>query len=188
MSSVDEHLIFIESDATEEDEGRLVECRICQEEEERFNLEAPCGCSGSAKYAHRKCVQRWCNEKGNTVCEICCQPYESGYTVNVQEERYASLEISEEFVGERVLAGDDEDYFERNTIKAAAACRSAAIMLMALLLLRHALSVVVENTQEDATLFCMFVLVRAGGFLLPCYLMARALNILQNRRQRRDRS
>ncbi|KAG5531546.1 hypothetical protein RHGRI_026225 [Rhododendron griersonianum] len=24
-------------------------------------------------YAHRRCIQRWCNEKGNTVCEICHQ-------------------------------------------------------------------------------------------------------------------
>jgi len=23
------------------------------------------------QYAHRKCVQRWCNEKGDTTCEIC---------------------------------------------------------------------------------------------------------------------
>ncbi|CAN6452549.1 unnamed protein product [Victoria cruziana] len=188
MSSVDEHLVLIQYDATEEEEGRFIECRICQEEEERFNLEAPCGCSGSAKYAHRKCVQRWCDEKGNTVCEICRQPYESGYTVNVQEERYASLEISEEFSGERVPLGGDDDNFERSTVRAAAACRSAAIMLMALLLLRHALSVMVEQTEENSALFCMFVLVRAGGLLLPCYVMARALNVLQSRRQRMDRS
>lgn len=25
------------------------------------------------QYAHRSCVQRWCNEKGNTMCEICQQ-------------------------------------------------------------------------------------------------------------------
>lgn len=23
------------------------------------------------QYAHRKCVQRWCNEKGDIICEIC---------------------------------------------------------------------------------------------------------------------
>ncbi|RWV85594.1 hypothetical protein GW17_00052604 [Ensete ventricosum] len=69
--------------------GKLVECRICQEEDEDCNLEIPCSCCGSLKfiwccsfcvigyrlllvqYAHRKCVQRWCNEKGDTVCEIC---------------------------------------------------------------------------------------------------------------------
>lgn len=25
------------------------------------------------QYAHRKCVQRWCNEKGDITCEICHQ-------------------------------------------------------------------------------------------------------------------
>ncbi|URE31064.1 hypothetical protein MUK42_30096 [Musa troglodytarum] len=53
--------------------GKLVECRICQEEDEDCNMEIPCSCCGSLKYAHRKCVQRWCNEKGDTVCEICLQ-------------------------------------------------------------------------------------------------------------------
>jgi hypothetical protein len=24
-----------------------------------------------AQYAHRECVQRWCNEKGDIICEIC---------------------------------------------------------------------------------------------------------------------
>ncbi|PKI63258.1 hypothetical protein CRG98_016443, partial [Punica granatum] len=57
-----------------------VECRICQEEDSIKNLETPCACSGSLKYAHRKCVQRWCNEKGDITCEICHQPYQPGYT------------------------------------------------------------------------------------------------------------
>ncbi|KAJ0490851.1 putative E3 ubiquitin-protein ligase MARCH [Helianthus annuus] len=30
-------------------------------------------------YAHRKCVQHWCNEKGDITCEICHQPYQPGY-------------------------------------------------------------------------------------------------------------
>ncbi|KAJ0038581.1 hypothetical protein Pint_22210 [Pistacia integerrima] len=53
--------------------GKVVECRICQDEDEDSNMETPCSCCGSLKYAHRRCVQRWCNEKGDTTCEI-CQP------------------------------------------------------------------------------------------------------------------
>eukprot|EP00249_Psilotum_nudum_P033765 c51517_g1_i1 orf=58-414(+) len=34
----------------------IAECRICQEEEEIASLETPCACSGSLKFAHRKCV------------------------------------------------------------------------------------------------------------------------------------
>ncbi|KAF5931437.1 hypothetical protein HYC85_032310 [Camellia sinensis] len=65
-------------------------CRICHEEEFESckSLEAPCACSGTVKFAHRDCIQRWCNEKGNTTCEICLQDilvyglqkFEAGYT------------------------------------------------------------------------------------------------------------
>jgi hypothetical protein len=92
--------------------GVLVECRICQDEDDETCMEAPCSCKGSLKvknlcvmlpillcfyhyllcilflrpvpqiesmyltffqYAHRTCVQRWCDEKGDTICEICLQ-------------------------------------------------------------------------------------------------------------------
>ncbi|CAI5461141.1 unnamed protein product, partial [Closterium sp. Yama58-4] len=43
-------------------------------------LDVPCACSGSLKYAHHDCIQRWCNEKGNTQCEICHHPFKEGYT------------------------------------------------------------------------------------------------------------
>ncbi|KAK1552474.1 hypothetical protein Q3G72_017683 [Acer saccharum] len=71
-----------EHGVSEEEEPliQMVECRICQEEDSIKNLEVPCGCSGSLKFAHRKCVQRWCNEKGDITCEICHQPYHPGYT------------------------------------------------------------------------------------------------------------
>ncbi|OAP12185.1 hypothetical protein AXX17_AT1G01750 [Arabidopsis thaliana] len=48
-------------------------CRICHEEEAESYFEAPCSCSGTIKFAHRDCIQRWCDEKGNTICEICLQ-------------------------------------------------------------------------------------------------------------------
>lgn len=59
---------------------KMVECRICQDEDFDSNMETPCSCCGSLKYAHRKCVQRWCNEKGDTICEICHQQFKPGYT------------------------------------------------------------------------------------------------------------
>ncbi|KAK9036437.1 hypothetical protein V6N11_078438 [Hibiscus sabdariffa] len=72
-----------EHDSCDEDEPILqtAECRICQDEDCIKNLEAPCSCSGSLKFAHRKCIQRWCDEKGDITCEICHQSYEPGYTV-----------------------------------------------------------------------------------------------------------
>ncbi|KAL3825410.1 hypothetical protein ACJIZ3_021439 [Penstemon smallii] len=59
---------------------KIVECRICQDEDFDSRMETPCSCRGSLKYAHRKCIQRWCNEKGDTMCEICHQQFMPGYT------------------------------------------------------------------------------------------------------------
>ncbi|XP_058091595.1 uncharacterized protein LOC131237702 isoform X3 [Magnolia sinica] len=63
---------------------KMVECRICHDEDDDSNMETPCSCCGSLKYAHRKCIQRWCNEKGDTVCEICQQQFRPGYTAPPQ--------------------------------------------------------------------------------------------------------
>eukprot|EP00897_Mesotaenium_endlicherianum_P000051 jgi/Mesen1/10046/ME000073S09320 len=57
-----------------------LECRICREDDDIANLEVPCACSGGLKYAHQKCIQRWCNEKGDTTCEICSEPYTGTYS------------------------------------------------------------------------------------------------------------
>lgn len=56
-------------------------CRICLEEDATNNLEQPCGCMGTQKYAHHACIQRWVEEKGNLKCEICEQTYKGEYTV-----------------------------------------------------------------------------------------------------------
>ncbi|KAH7556923.1 hypothetical protein JRO89_XS11G0012400 [Xanthoceras sorbifolium] len=67
---------------------KLVECRICHDEDDDSNMETPCSCCGSLKYAHRKCIQRWCNEKGDTICEICHEHYKPDYTAPPPPFRY----------------------------------------------------------------------------------------------------
>lgn len=57
-------------------------CRICQETKNgkgKRKLVAPCGCKGSTKYVHKKCLQKWCATKKTTDCEICNFPYQSRY-------------------------------------------------------------------------------------------------------------
>eukprot|EP01018_Ginkgo_biloba_P027212 Gb_37740 [translate_table: standard] len=184
----------------------LVECRICQEEDEDRNMESPCACCGSLKYAHRKCVQRWCNEKGDTVCEICHQQYRPGYTAPPQPAHSdgipidirGSWEIAEAqldlrdprllamVAAERHFLENEYDEYATANASGASCCRSAALILMALLLLRHALAITNAGGDEDASTFFTLFLLRAAGFLLPCYIMARAMNVIQCRRQRQE--
>ncbi|KAK4402987.1 UNVERIFIED_CONTAM: hypothetical protein Scaly_1494800 [Sesamum calycinum] len=209
MASEDDKVVVIVDNEVADEEAPLIgmgECRICQEEDSLTNLESPCGCSGSLKYAHRKCVQYWCNEKGDITCEICHQPYQPGYTapprppsdettidiggvwqisgtpLDMHDPRL--LAIAE---AERQLFEADYDEYNGTNSSGAAFCRSAALILMALLLLRHALSITDDGDgegEEDASTFFSLFLLRAVGFLLPCYIMIWAISILQRRRQR----
>ncbi|KAJ0105678.1 hypothetical protein Patl1_18761 [Pistacia atlantica] len=211
-----------EHGVSEEEEPliQMVECRICQEEDSIKNLEVPCACSGSLKFAHRKCVQRWCNEKGDITCEICHQPYQPGYTApppppqsedtTIDIRQVLIIHMLGHFVlsepltvsgapldlhdprllamaaAERHLLEAEYDEYADSNASGAAFCRSAALILMALLLLRHALSLTNSDGEDDASTFFSLFLLRAAGFLLPCYIMAWAVSILQRRRQRQE--
>lgn len=193
----------------EEEEEPLIqtaECRICQEEDTLKNLEVPCACSGSLKFAHRKCVQRWCNEKRDITCEICNQPYQPGYTAPPPppHSEETTIDISEGWTisgapidlhdprllavvaAERHFLDAEYDEYADTNAGGAAFCRSAALILMGLLLLRHALALHDSDQDDDTSTFFSLFLLRAAGFLLPCYIMAWAISILQRRRQRQE--
>ncbi|KAK6788833.1 hypothetical protein RDI58_012631 [Solanum bulbocastanum] len=86
----------------------------------------------------------------------------------------------------QLLEAEYDDYNSANA-SGAAFCRSAALILMALLLLRHALPMTdTDGDDEDPTAFFSLFLLRAVGFLLPCYIMLWAISILQQRRQREE--
>ncbi|XP_066327714.1 uncharacterized protein [Miscanthus floridulus] len=184
----------------------MVECRICQEEDLAKNLESPCACSGSLKYAHRECVQRWCNEKGDITCEICHESYKPGYTAPTQVHHdETTIEISGgdwtisgnrlDLHDPRILAmaaaqhhllEDEYDEYTATNNNAAAFCRSIFLILMALLLLRHTLTITNSDDEDDASAIFSLFLLRAAGFLLPCYIMAWAISIMQRQRQRQE--
>ncbi|KAM0982662.1 hypothetical protein ACFX2I_015525 [Malus domestica] len=195
--------------AEEEEEPLIqtVECRICQEEDSVKNLEVPCSCSGSLKFAHRKCVQRWCNEKGDIICEICHQSYQPDYTAPPPppQSEDTTIDISDGWTisgtpldlrdprllamaaAERHLLEAEYDEYSDTNASGAAFCRSVALILMALLLLRHALTLPNgDGDDDDASTFFSLFMLRAAGFLLPCYIMAWAISILQRRRQRQE--
>ncbi|XP_057486845.1 uncharacterized protein LOC130772953 isoform X2 [Actinidia eriantha] len=192
-----------------EADGERIECRICHEEDFTKKMEAPCACNGSLKFAHRKCIQHWCNEKKNTICEICHQPYQAGYTAPyVPRAEDTALDIRDlefycreginipsnprEVHFQRVVAATAEEEYllEPEYDECAAASgtrtriiRSCFLILLAVLMMRHAFSLVDEDDNDLYNLLSVFLL-RILAFLMPVYIMAWIAAVLLHRSQR----
>ncbi|XP_022771944.1 uncharacterized protein LOC111314646 [Durio zibethinus] len=184
--------------------SKLVECRICHDEDEDLNMEIPCSCRGSLKYAHRKCVQRWCNEKGDIICEICHQQYKPGYTAPPPLFHYGGVpmnfrgnwEISRRdpsashFIAmvttDRDFLESDIDDYSAPSSRSLICCRAIAIIFMVLLVLRHTLPIITSGAGDySLTLFTLLML-RTIGILLPIYIMVKAFTAIQRRRHHQD--
>ncbi|PON58500.1 Zinc finger, RING-CH-type [Trema orientale] len=185
--------------------GKLVECRICHDEDEDLNMETPCSCRGSLKYAHRKCVQRWCNEKGDIICEICHQQFEPGYTAPPPLFHYGGVpmnfrgnwEISRrdlhntQFLG---MVTPDRDYVDTEfdeypvpSPRSVMCCRIVAIIFMVLLVLRHTLPIIISGAGEYSMTLFMLLVLRTIGILLPIFIMVRAFTSIQRHRHQQAR-
>ncbi|KAI3414395.1 RING-CH-type domain-containing protein [Psidium guajava] len=172
-------------------------CRICHEAEfeSEQSLEAPCACSGTVKFAHRDCIQRWCNEKGSTTCEICLQNYEPGYTAPSKKAQSIeaavtirdSLQVPRlepEPQSPRLAAGVPIEAVHSECTSAAdrgaACCRTLALSFTVFLLLRHMLDVLSGKPEEyPFTLFTVLVL-RMSGIVVPMYLLIQTITAVQN--------
>lgn len=134
-----------------------MECRICHDVGDLKDMDDPCDCKGSMKHVHRDCVQRWCDEKGDTKCEICNQTFR-GYVLSpeamaVHRARRRGMEGEnrrtwnvdlEESMDERELL---ETFARRNRLgehepeeeNITAWCRSFGLAMIMMALLRNAL-------------------------------------------------
>ncbi|XVE77540.1 hypothetical protein DITRI_Ditri13aG0071400 [Diplodiscus trichospermus] len=177
-------------------------CRICHEEELESckSLEAPCACSGTVKFAHRDCIQRWCNEKGDTTCEICLQEYEPGYTVTAPSKKSQLIEAAVtirdslqiprrelEPQHQRLVAlaegmNVDNEFSQCTTAggRGTSCCRSLALTFTVVLLLKHLFAVL--NGETDHYPFALFTILffRATGILLPMYIIIRTITAIGN--------
>ncbi|PKI69817.1 hypothetical protein CRG98_009692 [Punica granatum] len=183
--------------------SRVVECRICQEEDEVYAMESPCACSGTLKFAHRKCIQRWCNKKGDINCEICSQVFSPNYSlppatinpdllaIDVRQAWVPNINLRDSHLialaaAERQLLQSEYDDYAVESSGSIACLRSVALILLIILLLRQALLVTREAglVQGSSKLFNFQVSVlQFAGFLLPCYVMARTWYLQSRRRQ-----
>ncbi|KAH6770391.1 hypothetical protein C2S52_015194 [Perilla frutescens var. hirtella] len=184
--------------------GCFRECRICQEEDEEKDMEAPCACNGTLKFAHRKCIQRWCNKKGDITCEICTQIFSPNYIsppprtnadvlaidirqawgphIDLRDPRLLAFAAAER----QFLQSDYDDYAIANS--GTLTCfRSVAIILMMLLLIRQTLLITRDfGVLRESSVFVHYQIsvLQLAGFLLPCYVVGRSWYIVQCRRRR----
>ncbi|XP_051141837.1 uncharacterized protein LOC127258847 [Andrographis paniculata] len=168
-------------------------CRICHEEELESckKLEAPCACSGTAKFAHRDCVQRWCNEKGNTTCEICLQRFEPGY-VSALPKKTGRIDATVTIRGSLEVLRNDQEGNPREVVetehsecasatdRSGACCRSVALMLTALLLIKQLFDVVVGGAGDYHFSLMTVVIAKTSGILLPMYIVVRIVTAIQD--------
>ncbi|TMW85682.1 hypothetical protein EJD97_022715 [Solanum chilense] len=180
---------------------KMVECRICQDEDVDSNMEVPCSCCGSLKYAHRRCVQRWCNEKGDTICEICHQPFRPGYTAPPPIFRLGGIPMNfrgnwgivrRDLNNPRLIAvvssdrnfinsDDYDDDYAVSTSRSMVCCRSVAMIFMLLLVLRHTLPIIVNQAQDYSFPLVMLLLLRIAGIVLPIYIIMKAVTSCYHR-------
>ncbi|XP_058753763.1 uncharacterized protein LOC131626946 [Vicia villosa] len=174
----------------------LVQCRICHDEDLELNMDTPCSCSGTLQYAHRICVQRWCNEKGDTTCEICQQQFK-GYTPPPQAPlfRYrGNWEIPRiGFNNHQLIALfpanheflDFDFEYSASSRRSRLFIRIVAIIFIVLLVLRHTLSIVFILDEFEETSLTVITLLMWGvtGIIVPVYIMVKAIQQLQNQNQ-----
>ncbi|KAG6651052.1 uncharacterized protein LOC122313609 isoform X2 [Carya illinoinensis] len=205
---VDENKRVEQRDGSNEEESliQMAECRICQKEDSVSvtGLETSCACSGSLKYAHRNCVQNWCNERGDITCEIYLQPYQSGYTASGPPPHPDEPAI--DIGGSWTISGTSLDLIDRLSLATAGTgrifleaeydeyaasndrvdvCSGAAVLMsMAILLLHGALTITEPDGEDGMSTFFSLILLRAAEFLFLFSIMVLPIRTLQHRHQR----
>nr|GMD60897.1 E3 ubiquitin-protein ligase MARCH2-like [Ipomoea batatas] len=182
-------VIYVGDDDCEIVCGAMCFCRICHEAEFESSkiLEAPCGCSGTLKLAHRDCIQRWCNEKGNTICEICLQKFEDGYTAPPPKMLHTppvtiweSSENPRIEENSRVAGAEDERCSLNDVHKYASRCRIVVLILTFLVLMGHLFELLAGEARRYPFSLTTVVVIKAVGILLPAYLLIRIITLIQN--------
>ncbi|MED6139636.1 hypothetical protein PIB30_085698 [Stylosanthes scabra] len=173
-------------------------CRICHDEdfESSTTLEAPCACSGTVKFAHRDCIQRWCNEKGNTICELCLQQYQPGYTAHpkkshINNEAMSTRMEEEEESDGRIEIMDEVEGVEYEQPECSAAaqrsascCRTLALAFTFGLLVRQLFSVLSTGTEDYPFTLLTVIILKACGIILPMYIIIRTIGAIHSSVQR----
>ncbi|KAK3250679.1 hypothetical protein CYMTET_39953 [Cymbomonas tetramitiformis] len=188
------------------------ECRICHEDESSEKFEKPCACTGSMLFAHRSCIQRWIEEKGDTVCEVCHQNFQGefeeptprpspddleelplpqplGALFHSLRLQQAASAAAERYVADTEAQRQPQGFglFTSNT--QFSCLRSACMCFVAILLLRLLFNMTNTADNEEDPPFPAFVLIfvlRLLGPLVPFCLMYQAVLSLRRHHQAQE--
>ncbi|XP_021768768.1 uncharacterized protein LOC110733056 isoform X1 [Chenopodium quinoa] len=168
-------------------------CRICHEAEFEScrKLEAPCSCSGTVKFAHRECIQRWCDEKGDIICEICLQKYEPGYTaIPKQPKKIVVLDQVVSIRGSLEVPRTEQESQNSDLLaiaecsseaeRSASCCKTVALIFTFLLLLRHMFDVLLGGAEQPPFSLLTVIILRSCGVIIPMYIIIRTISAVQN--------
>ncbi|XP_042407422.1 uncharacterized protein LOC121997199 isoform X2 [Zingiber officinale] len=172
------------------DEGdqllQMAECRICQEEGLLKDFEIPCACSGSLK--------QYTPGYSTLPSAQCTVDTSGGLTISGSHLDLHNPWFLATTAAHRHSLETEYDEYDSAEVSGPVLCRIVVLMLLTLLLLRQAfsISVVVEfddgDDDDDVSTYFSIFLLRAIVFLLPCYIMAWAISILQRRWRRKEAS
>ncbi|KAJ0096159.1 hypothetical protein Patl1_15244 [Pistacia atlantica] len=157
--------------------GKVVECRICQDEDEDSNMETPCSCCGSLKQ------------------------FRPGYTAPPPLFQFGHIPLSfrgnweisrRDLNNPRIIAmvstdrnflhSPTYDDYSASTTRSLICCRSFALIFMILLILRHTLPLILNGANEFTFQLFLILFLRTLGIVLPIYVMVRAVTAFQRHR------
>ncbi|XP_044964997.1 uncharacterized protein LOC123425372 [Hordeum vulgare subsp. vulgare] len=99
--------------------------------------------------------------------------------IDPHDSHFLAIAIAEQ----QLMNAEFDDCMTSNS-SGATCCRSIALILMVLLLIRHVIVIVRDvNMLQDATVLFSAIL-QFAGFFLPCYVIARSCCAFQHRRRR----
>ncbi|PHT95636.1 hypothetical protein T459_03518 [Capsicum annuum] len=147
----------------------------CEDEDEELKLAVGkwiCRRMLPLFFAHRKCIQKWCNKKGDITCEICNKVFSPNYTlppatsnpdvmaIDIRQAWGPGMDIRNPHflafaAAERQFLQSEYDDYAIASSGSLASFRYVAIILMLLLLVCQTLMVTRDFTmvQDSSTFF-----------------------------------
>ncbi|KAK6798221.1 hypothetical protein RDI58_005923 [Solanum bulbocastanum] len=181
---------------------KMEECRICHDGDDDSNMEVPCSCRGTLKYAHRKCVQRWCTEKGDIICEICHQNFTPDYTApaplfgRFTMNTVGNWDISMggfDYHHFAALVSTDDNFVDYESDeyttfypRSLIWCRIVAITFVLLLMLRTMLPIIFGVAGDNSVSLVMLSVLKAIGMVLAIYVLVKAFFAVRHWRHQQD--